>query len=112
MRMTTRDAYHLPASIDYANAFVSLPVMRGTLGSVALHVNYSSEDGTEPHPILHYTFATRETKELFALGGSIRSVAFDRSGYHMLYVTADRRLFYYDGATVVRVGKGISGAVW
>lgn len=112
MRVTDRNAYSLPAFVDQMNVFVRGPVLRGDTGSVVLQVSYSSEDGTEPHPILEYNTRTRETRSLFEIGRNIRALDFDASGDHLLYSTRDNRLFHYQGSRAVRITDGVMHAVW
>jgi hypothetical protein len=75
-------------------------------------VNYSSESGEEPHPILEYDTKSHETRALFERGAEVRALDFDASGDHLLYTTAQHVLLRYDGEQAIPVATGITGAVW
>ncbi len=112
LRVVDETPFRLPSYIDHMNVFISGKLRRGNAGSLIFHIAYSSEYGTEPHPILDYNTLTFRTRALFKRSRGAGVLDFDASGDHMLYRTRDRRLFRYDGMHVTLLGAGITEAVW
>jgi hypothetical protein len=112
MRVVDETPFRLPSYVDHMNVFVVGNLRRGRTAGMIFHIAYSSEDGTEPHPILEYDTKTFRTRALFERSRGAGVLDFDASGNHMLYKTRDRRLFHYDGHRARLIATGITAAVW
>lgn len=108
-----RAAKPMPGEPDPGrDAFWGCWTARGSKGTVVVRTDYSSSDGTEPHPIKEIDIKTGRVSPLVAVGRELRCLTFDASGDHALFVR-DGGAFAWSSAGGPRlIGRGFTEAAW
>lgn len=96
---------------DQGDAFWGCWTVRGRRGTVVVKIDYSSSDGSEPHPINEVDFATGKVRELIPVGKGLGCFTFDAAGDHALFVR-DGVAHRWNPAATAIIRRGYAEAVW